>query len=246
VQDVPLAPALFLGTTKYVSDHQLLYCHVNKQPVPYNRLDSHLRLEHRLDIRLHRPLVGHCATLDAIADPEDILPRADHSPVLPILHLQPGAYSCNHYQCLITNRDVIKSPFEHGPRDLPLCLPNELSNGSQFRAGNPQAHERSIGLCVPVRASLQSHLNPVKRRASQSYSSLSNSLRRRKSSGWPYRMKRMLPETQKPSRVTLPPGFSIRNGLNSSQTDQLTSLPPLYGSPASIRLRTTYLDFGIV
>ncbi|KAH6670818.1 hypothetical protein B0J14DRAFT_702838 [Halenospora varia] len=107
VQDVPLAPALFPGTIEYVSDHQLLYCHVHKQPVPYNQLDSHLRREHRLDIRLRRPLVEHCATLDAIANPEDILPRADHSPVLPILPLQPGAYSCNHCRCLTTNRDVI-------------------------------------------------------------------------------------------------------------------------------------------
>jgi Orsellinic acid/F9775 biosynthesis cluster protein D len=107
VSDMPLTPALFPGTIEHLSDHQLLYCHVHKQAVPYNQLDAHLRREHHLDIRLRRPLMVHCATLDVIANPEDILPCADHSPVLPILPLQPGAYSCNHCRYLTTNRDVI-------------------------------------------------------------------------------------------------------------------------------------------
>ena len=86
-QDVPLTPSLYPGTIKHLSEYQLLFCHVHKQPVPYTQLDDHLRREHHLEIYIRRPLVEHCATLDTIASLEDIVPRVDHSPVIPILPL---------------------------------------------------------------------------------------------------------------------------------------------------------------
>lgn len=128
VQDVLLASDLFPGTIEYVPDYQLLYCHVHKQPVLYTQLDSHLYRENWLDIHLRRPLVEHCATLETIANSGEILPRANHSPVLSILPLQPGAYSCNTAGSLLLVGSNQQS-FGHCSFDLPLCLSNKLSAG---------------------------------------------------------------------------------------------------------------------